>query len=80
MWLKSVKEHCTVYKMSALGAQEVFLSSWKFNQTERFHLQKCIPGVLFQDENKMINLKGDNIEVVDRFSYLGDELSSERTA
>ena len=34
-----------------------------------FTCKKCISGVLFQDEDKMINLDGDNIEVVDRFSY-----------
>ena len=34
--------------------------------------KKCIPGVLFEDEDKMITLDGENIEVVDRFSYLGD--------
>ena len=44
---------------------------------ERFYLQKCIPGVLFEDEDKMITWDGDNIEVVDRFSYLGDVISME---
>ena len=42
-----------------------------------FTCKRCIPGVLFQDEDKMINLDGDNIEVVDRFSYLGDAFSTE---
>ena len=42
-----------------------------------FTWKKCIPGVLFEDENKMISLDGDNIEVVDRFSYLGDVISTE---
>ena len=32
-----------------------------------FTCKKCIPGVLFEDEDKMITLDGDNIEVVDRF-------------
>ena len=36
--------------------------------------------MLRQDEDKMINLDGDNIEVVDRFSYLGDVLSLEGEA
>ena len=35
-----------------------------------FTCKKCISGVVFQDEDKMI-------EVVDRFSYLGDALSTE---
>ena len=38
--------------------------------------KKCIPGVLFEDEDKTITLDGDNIEVVDRFSYLGDVIST----
>ena len=33
--------------------------------------------MLLQDEDKMINLDGDNIEVVDRFSYLSDVFSAE---
>ena len=33
--------------------------------------------MLFKDEDKMISLDGDNIEVVDRFSYLGDVISTE---
>ena len=35
------------------------------------------PGVSFQAEDKVINLDGDNIEDVDRFSCLGDVLSTE---
>ena len=31
--------------------------------------------MLFENKDKMINLAGDNIEVVDRFSYLGDILT-----
>ena len=41
-----------------------------FTKEKDFTCKKCTPGVLFQDEDKMINLDGDNIEVVDRFSYL----------
>ena len=44
-------------------------------QEKDFTCKKCIPGVLFEDE--MITLDGDNIEVVDRFSYLGDVISME---
>ena len=78
MWQRSGKELRAVYKMSTLGAQEVFWSSWKFNQRESFTCKKCIPdGVVFEDEDKMISLDGDNIEVVDRFSYLGDVISTE---
>ena len=33
--------------------------------------------MVFEDEDKMISLDGDNIEVVDRFSYLGDGISTE---
>ena len=33
--------------------------------------------MVFEDEDKMISLDGDNIEVVDRFSYLGDVISTE---
>ena len=40
VWQRSGKELCAVYKMSALGAQEVFWSLWKFNQREGFYLQK----------------------------------------
>ena len=36
--------------------------------------------MLFQDEDKRINLDGDNIGVVDRFSYLGDVLGTEEVA
>ena len=46
-------------------------------QEKDFTCKKCIPGVLFEDEDKMITLDGDNIEVVDRFSYLGDVISTE---
>ena len=43
MWQRSGKELRAVYKMSTLGTQEVFWSSWKFNQRERFYLQKMHP-------------------------------------
>ena len=33
--------------------------------------------MLFEDEDKMMTLDGDNIEVVDRFFYLGDVISTE---
>ena len=33
--------------------------------------------MLLQDEDKMINLDGDNIKVIDRLSYLGDIISEE---
>ena len=33
--------------------------------------------MLFEDEDKMITLDGDNIEVVDTFFYLGDVISME---
>ena len=33
--------------------------------------------MVFEDEDKMISLDGDNIEVMDRFSYLGDVISTE---
>ena len=33
--------------------------------------------MLYQDEDKTTNLDGDNIEVVDRFSYLRDVFSAE---
>ena len=72
MLQRSGKDLCAVYKMSTL-----FWSSWKFNQRERFYLQKSISGVLFQDEDKMINFDGNNIKLVERFSYLGDVLSTE---
>ena len=36
--------------------------------------------MLFQDEDKMVNLDGDNIEMVDKFSYLVDVFSAERGA
>ena len=36
--------------------------------------------MLFEDEDKMITLVGDNIEVVDRFSYLGDVISTKKGA
>ena len=41
-----------------------------------FTCKKCIRGVLYQDEDKMINLNGDT-EVVNRFSYFGDVLNTE---
>ena len=70
-----------MFKMSTLGAQEVFWSSWTFNPKEKdFTCKKCIPGVVFEDEDKMISLDGDNIEVVDRFSYLGDVISTKKGA
>ena len=43
MWQRSEKELCEVYKISTLGAQEVFRSSWKFYQGEGFYLQKMHP-------------------------------------
>ena len=36
--------------------------------------------MLFEDEDNTISLDGDNIEVVDRFSYLGDVISTEGSA
>ena len=45
-----------------------------------FIWKKCISGVVFEDEHNMITLDGDNIEVVDRFSYLGDVISTEGDA
>ena len=47
------------------------------NPEKDFTCKKRIPDVLFKDEDKIITLDGDNIEVVDRFSYLGDEISTE---
>ena len=53
-----------VYKMSTMSAQEVFWSSRRFNPREGFYLQKNASLVLlFEDEDKMIILDGDNIEV-----------------
>ena len=49
-------------------------------QEKDFTCKKCTSGVLFKDEDKMIKLDGDNIEVVDRFSYLGDVISTKRGA
>ena len=46
-------------------------------QEKDFTCKKCIPDVLFEDEDKMISLDEDNIEVVDRFSYLGDVIITE---
>ena len=46
-------------------------------QEKDFTSKKCIRGVLFEDEDKMITLDGDNIEVVNRFFYLGDVMSTE---
>ena len=42
-----------------------YWSSWKLNQRKILLAKKCIPGALIQDEAKMLNLGGDNIEVVD---------------
>ena len=44
-----------------------------------FTCKKCIPGEVpvFKDKDKMISVDGDNLEVVDRFSYLGDVISTE---
>ena len=49
-------------------------------QEQDFTNKKCIPGVVFEDEDQMITLDGDNIEVVDRFSYLEDVISMEGVA
>ena len=49
-------------------------------QEKDFTCKKCIPGVLFKDEDKMITLDGDNIEVVDRFFSLGGVISTEGEA
>ena len=49
-------------------------------QEKDFTCKKCIPGVSFENEDKMITLDGDNIEVVDRFSYLGDVISTKKEA
>ena len=46
-------------------------------QAKDFTCKKCIPGVLFEDEDKMITSDGDNIKVVDRFSYLTDVIRTE---
>ena len=46
-------------------------------QEKDFTCKKCIPGLLFEDEDKMMTLDRDNIEVVDRFPYLGDVISRE---
>ena len=43
MWQRRGKELCTVQKMSTLGAQEVFRSSWAFKKRENFFLQKMHP-------------------------------------
>ena len=39
---KEWEELRAVYKMSTLSAQEVFWSSWKFNPSEGFYLQKML--------------------------------------
>ena len=75
MWQRSGKKLRAVYKMSTLGPQEVFWSSW--TQEKDFTCKKCMPGVLFEDEDKIITLDEDNTEVVDKFSNLGDVISTE---
>ena len=72
--LKTVKIYSTF--LFYVLCTDVFRSSWKFNQRERFFCKKCMPGMLLQDEDKMMNLDGDNLEVANRFSNLGDVLSA----
>ena len=48
-----------------------------FNKEKDFACKKCIFGMLFQDEDKMINLNENNIAVMNRFSYLSDVLNTE---
>ena len=36
--------------------------------------------MLYENEDKMITLDGDNVEVVDRFSYLGEVISTVKGA
>ena len=48
----------------------------RLTKEKDFTCKKCIPGVLFQDEDKRMNLNGDNIEVADRFYYHGNVLST----
>ena len=74
---KEWKELCAVYKMSTLSALEVFGVHGSLTRKKDISCKKCVPGVLLQDEDKKINLDGDGIEVVDRFSYPGDVLSTE---
>ena len=47
-------------------------------QEKDFTCKKCKPGVLFEDENTKINLDGDKIEVVSRFSYSPVEIAFAR--
>ena len=49
-------------------------------QEKDFTCKKCIPGLLFEDEDKIITLDEDNIEVVGRLSCLGDVISTEGAA
>ena len=77
MWQSSGKELRAVYKMATLGAQKVFWSSLSLTREKDFTCKKCIPGVVFEDEDNMRSLDGDHIEVVDRFFYLGDVISTE---
>ena len=70
VWQRSGKELCTVYKMSALGAQEVFWSSWKFNQREGFYLQKMHSWCVISKWRWNDKFGLGFTEVMDRFSYL----------
>ena len=88
MWQRSGKELRSVQNLPAIenSIQCTKCQRWvhkrcsgvygSLTQEKDFTCKKCIPGVLFEDEDKMISLDGDNVEVVDRFSYLGDVIST----
>ena len=68
---------CSVQNVNTGCTRGVLGGHGSLSQEKDFTCKKCIPGVLFEDEDKMITLDGDNIEEVDRFSYLGDVISTE---
>ena len=80
MWQRSGKDSVQCTKCQHWVNKRCSGVHGSLTQEKNFTCKKCIPSVLFEDEDKMICLDGNNTEVVDRFSYLGDVISTEAGA
>ena len=55
---------CAVCRMSALVHRRCSGVHRSLTKVKDFAGRECIPGVLFGDEDEVVNLDGDNVEVV----------------
>ena len=75
LWKESHEELDSMREVSKVGAQEVLRNRRKAG-TATFECKRC-RGLVAVDDQKSVTMAGDEIEKVEKFSYLGDVLSTD---